>query len=176
MSRQNYRLLTICTAAAAALVTAGTAQAVDLRDWGRKLAVLDRFAVLASFNSEAVLDKETQLVWERTPATNTVTQPLAKSLCANTKTGGRRGWRLPSVHEMSSLADPSVPQGTLALPAGHPFVTVPQGVYWTATRLTSSPNTGYWVNFMDTGFTGTQIYSSNGYRWCVRGSGPISEY
>jgi hypothetical protein len=40
--------------------------AIDTRDWGRKFASSDnRFVVLDAFNNEAVLDEETQLVWQR---------------------------------------------------------------------------------------------------------------
>ena len=44
----------------------GTAEAIDLRSWDRKINNAHaRFEVLQGFNDEAVLDKETQLVWER---------------------------------------------------------------------------------------------------------------
>src|SRR5262245_27498296 len=53
------------------LGTAGSAGAVDLRSWDRKLADTERFALLADFNNEAVLDKETQLVWRRSAGSAT---------------------------------------------------------------------------------------------------------
>src|SRR5262245_54093346 len=119
-----------------ALSMLGTAAgAVDLRDWGRKYPASERFVVLAQFDNQAVLDKETQLVWQRTPDPNQALQwHYARTSCIAGVFGGRRGWRLPSVHELSSLAEASAPAGTLALPQGHPFQNVPIGRYWTSTR------------------------------------------
>ena len=75
--------------------------------WDRKLAPADRFYVLTNWNNEAVLDKETGLVWERTPAQNG-SWSAARNLCAALTTGDRRGWRLPSFHELQSLIQPNV--------------------------------------------------------------------
>ena len=56
-------------------LTANSAQAVDavgpyyaLPSWDRKMVAVNRFVVLTNWNSEAVLDKETGLVWELSPA------------------------------------------------------------------------------------------------------------
>src|SRR5262249_14464349 len=70
----------------------------------------------------AVRDNQTGLVWEQTPAPSYHTWiqlgsgygPSARQECTLRKTGGQRGWRLPSVHELNSLVDPT--QQTPALP------------------------------------------------------------
>ena len=56
--------------------------------------------------------------------------------CLNVSTGGRHGWRLPSIHELNSLVVNQV------LPAGHPFLDVrtdPSDLYWSATVRLSDP-------------------------------------
>jgi hypothetical protein len=148
------------------LALASNARAVDLRDWGRKYdTASERFLVLSSFNNEAVLDKETQLVWRRTTASPA--QWLgALHNCYSSGAGGRYGWRLPSVSELSSLL------GTGGvLPAGHPFLNVPnQGYIWSSTDI-----------YYDTDFAHTRMLTANsrstgskdGYYpyLCVRGVG-----
>ena len=63
----------------------------------------------------AVLDKNTGLVWEQAPdATvrvwSSISQPLgARNYCVNKNVGGTRGWRLPSMAELESLIDPTLP-------------------------------------------------------------------
>ena len=67
----------------------------------------------------AVLDRETGLVWERTPDATRRTRRQAEAACHNKDIGGRKGWRLPTISELASLVDPS--RANPALPEGHPF-------------------------------------------------------
>lgn len=171
----RHRLAAAVTAACAGLALTSTADAVDLRDWGRKLPASERFVVLSQFDSEAVLDKETQLVWQRTPAAYmATTRASAAFACAARSMGGRLGWRLPFLHEMQSLADPSVDPGNLALPAGHPFLAVPVGHYWTATRI-SGDATGAIVDLGERGKNKGKYVTDPAYSWCVRSGGPGGE-
>nr|WP_145552005.1 DUF1566 domain-containing protein [Variovorax boronicumulans] len=112
--------------------------------WDQTLPAATRFIVLSNFKSEAVLDRETGLVWERTPSPVGYGPTLAPGVfggiyasehCLSATTGGRMGWRQPSVAELMSLivpsASPGVPQ---ALPAGHPFELGFSETFWTSTR------------------------------------------
>jgi hypothetical protein len=106
--------------------------------WSRKLpcdeTACPRFEVLADFNNEAVLDKETGLVWSISPITWTPTPDIQgcyvspNAICADACMGGRKGWRGPTPAELLSLVD--LTQMLPALPAGHPFLNV-QRCYWT---------------------------------------------
>jgi len=94
-----------------------------------------RFVVLADMADEAVLDRETCLVWERAPSIIGVvctgpspchTQPpptSAPPMCNLIQVGGRMGWRYPSQQELLTLIDPAV-SSSPALPPGHPFLNV----------------------------------------------------
>ena len=152
--------------------------------WDQSLTASIRFIILTNFNSEAVLDRETGLVWERTPHTGTIVagQPpgtfadYAAVDCMTRKIGGRFGWRLPSMQEFYSLVDGT--QTPLALPAGHPFVGITGGIFnsfWSATVSRLGDGTDIFV--MD--FTAPNGFilgppTSTERVWCVRGgSGPV---
>ena len=60
-------------------------------------------------------------MWAREPFGVTVWLN-ARFLCAGASIGGRNGWRLPSLHELSSLLDPG--QFDPALSKNHPFKNV----------------------------------------------------
>lgn len=114
--------------------------------WSPTLATNLRFVILSNFNSDAVLDRETGLVWARQSLARTlgpsveITRDNAKQLCRLLKVGARMGWRLPTAAELQSLVDLSrvfnnAPRPP-ALPANHPFVlsptaSNPSGLYWT---------------------------------------------
>jgi hypothetical protein len=126
--------------------------------------------VLADWNSEAVLDRETGLVWEKSPSTPTFTWVNAHGHCnAAVSKGNRQGWRLPTLQELASLID--LTQSNPALPSGHPFQNVQTSVsvYWTAT--TSADDTTFaWVVNLFTGGMGRGFAKINsGFVWCVRG-------
>jgi hypothetical protein len=148
--------------------------------WDQTLPVAQRFIVLSNFNQEAVLDRETGLVWERNPGVPSHFNLIwvsAVGLCPQTITGGREGWRLPTLHELQSLRDPTRPIGSgLALPVGHPFLGIAAVNYWVATTLTDFPQFAFTVS-MEAGAGITSIQKSTANRaWCVRGGGPITQY
>ena len=162
-------------------LTAGPAQAVDavgpyyaLPSWDQKMAADLRFVVLTNWGSAAVLDKETGLVWERSPYQGALTWIDARSHCTNDVTvGQRKGWRLPSVHELNSLVDPYEVDAP-TLPPGHPFLNIALGDgYWSETTVAGVFANVWIVQFFDdgSGFKVAYLKSSAPYplAWCVRG-------
>jgi hypothetical protein len=141
-----------------------------------------RFVVLTNFNYQAVLDRETGLVWQRQPQNLDFTLPDAKSTCVQANTGGRSGWRLPTIDELTSLLDE-----TNGIPAGHPFINLyvwvpvinPGTMYWSTTMDTSYPSpAAFAVGFGH----GQSIVTPNPltnathlFEWCVRGGRNSSE-
>ena len=156
--------------------------------WDQSLPPASRFIVLANFNNEAVLDRETGLVWERSPSTTLFAgrpDPLviggeqASNHCVLLRSGNRLGWRLPSVQELLSLVDPAQPSAP-KLPAGHPFINVQTGPfdsigYWSATVDANPGENGIWAVYFGAGIAGTAGTSGGTIQfpvWCVRtGSG-----
>jgi hypothetical protein len=138
--------------------------------WDQKLTT-NRFVILANWNNEAVLDRETGVVWQRSPITYATELPIGAWYCHLANTGGRRGWRLPRAEELSSLLEPDPVTGMATLPANHPFVgihTSSQGFYWSATRSLVPNSTQMWVVSFYNGAGGAYSTSSH-YLWCARG-------
>jgi hypothetical protein len=145
--------------------------------WDQKLAAATRFVVLLDWSSEAVLDRETGLVWEQAPQTTVASWYAARSACTAKVTGNRKGWRLPSVHELASLIDPSVAAPSPTLPAGHPFTIVQSTstVYWSATT-NAAIATDAWNLFFGSGGVSTINKSTSLQVWCVRGGSNADVY
>ena len=158
---------------AGAVLTARPAQAVDAAGpyysepaWDQKLPTATRFLVLTNWDSQAVLDKETGLVWERSPDVAILpTWSEARLTCTARTTGNHRGWRLPSVHELASLVHPA--QTNPSLPLGHPF-NVQSANYWSATTDAENPANAWYVFFFTGTVNGTGKPDSQ-HVWCVRG-------
>ena len=140
--------------------------------WDQALPGAQRFAILAAFNNDAVLDKNTGLVWEKSPATTTATWGGAAFACINKNVGGQKGWRLPAIAELTSLIDPSVPSPGPTLPPGHPFLNVQSAFYWSASTLAEHPPNAWGVGF-NNGGVGNGLKSVAIPVWCVRG--PMQE-
>ena len=138
--------------------------------WDQTLPVATRFIVLSNMNSEAVLDRETGLVWQRYASTrpgfiNSGNWASAFDYCLKSTTGDRLGWRVPRREEFASL----VVASTSDLPVGHPFVFTPT-FFWTSTLY--APIAGQAWAFRPgsvTVFLGGAVTSSNISFWCVRG-------
>ncbi len=136
--------------------------------WKPQLVAATRFVVLTDLGSEAVLDRETGLVWELSPGKDAFDWASAEDHCLNATTGGRKGWRLPSVHELASLVDPSIAPPGPTLRVDHPFTNVQASRYWGA-----PPNPQYaappWFVFFSDGRTKIADKKSvKGFAWCVR--------
>jgi hypothetical protein len=149
--------------------------------WDRRIDnTTRRFKVLDEFNTDAVLDKETGLVWERRPSKEAVAWPNARLMCAQKAVGGRGGWRLPSFNELASLVDPAATNPTVPrLPAGHPFLDVQPAAYWSATVFADEHGFALIVNFMfasesdaPIGVTDANINGGPKHVWAVRGGSP----
>ena len=127
--------------------------------WSVALPVAVRF--LPVFDGTAILDRETGLVWQRTPSA--AAGSLLSATCLNANTGGRRGWRMPTYHEIASLA---VDGQTPPLATGHPFTLGATPAFWSQTP--------YGSNYLVAHFSSSVLYvtqqaSTDSYRlWCVR--------
>jgi len=143
------------------------------------LPTATRFVVLSNYvdaafpsGGAAVLDRETGLVWERAPSRTKFSWYEALQHCNETTTGGRLGWKLPTIQEMNSINDPSV--ATIPfLPGGHPFSLGAQTlVFWSATSSASTFGFAQQGNFVIAIFPRVVLEDKtdvNGSAWCVRG-------
>lgn len=164
------QVLAATKAASAEAESAKSAGNEDIQtmQWDKAMPASQRFVVLAAFNHDAVLDKETGLVWEKSPQSAAVSLPNARLACANKAVGGRKGWRLPALPELASLVDPSVASPGPALPSGHPFVGVQSANYWSASAHVDNPTLMWGVGFSN----GAALGVSKAFDqrvWCVRG-------
>lgn len=144
------------------------------QSWDKKLPGVSRFTVLSDFGGAAVRDNETGLVWEQSPETKTVNWSGARFHCTSLKISGRMGWRLPSVHELASLVDPSVSPGP-TLPAGHPFAHAQAAHYWSATSFAGKPTHAWNVGFVMGMVHDIKITDKHNV-WCVRGGNNADAY
>lgn len=134
--------------------------------WSQILPASTRFVVV--MGGAAVLDKETGLVWQRSPTITTYDWESAQTNCNQLVEGGRLGWRLPTLQELASLLDPSVAFPAVKLPAGNPFSNVQLSVYWSATSYAGNTGSAWYVRF-DSAFVGYGNKGNHFSVWCVRG-------
>jgi hypothetical protein len=152
-----------------------------LPSWGQTLSstggcTSQRFQCVMASN-QAVLDKETGLVWLRSPIETFTPYGAASDACGYSATGGRSGWRLPTTTEMWSLVDASAD----SLPDGHPFQNVSGGPYWTTTVNREDDQNMQTVGMFG-GFNeelAKSRYGNDGFSvagaWCVRGGQALAD-
>jgi len=144
--------------------------------WSQKISGAARFELV--LDGEAVLDKETGLVWEKSPSTSTFTWENAVNYCflSSSLGGSRRGWHLPTIEQLSSILD-TLASGSLMLPTGHPFLNVQEHNYWSATTKAGDPTYAWIVAFILPGSVTYDFKTTNSnYVWCVRGGQSHNAY
>jgi uncharacterized protein DUF1566 len=175
MTKRRFLTVTIGALAFGGLLGAADAPAAPTdpsgisQNSGKALPAAQRFIILPAFNSDAVLDKETGLVWEKSPQTTTARWSAARRICTEKNVGGQNGWRLPSLTELRSLVDSSIAPPGPTLPPGHPFLAVQSAVYWSETRVGDNPS-GAWAVHFGLGGGSVFINWAHGVQvWCVHG-------
>ncbi len=133
--------------------------------WSQNLPAADRFELV--LYGEAVLDKETGLVWEQSPDTTARSWLASLTHCFQRGVGGRKGWHLPTIEQLASLGD--ITQSNPALPSGNPFSNNVQSAwYWSSTTYANDTTDAWFVSF-NSGFVLNVGKASLIYVWCVRG-------
>lgn len=174
MTRRTFYGIGVIVVAAVALGAVANGPYYAIPAWAQKLVCATdsncpRFIVLADWNSEAVLDRETGLVWQRSPVTPNALWGFAAVACVQTTLGNRKGWRLPTIEELASLVDPSVTSPGPVLPAGHPFQNVQPVKHWSASTQVNAPSAAWTVDFGTGAVAGNFKATSGATVWCVRG-------
>ncbi len=117
---------------------------------------------------DAVLDKETGLVWANVASINTVRASWYEAIasCRNLNIAGRKGWRLPTIEELSTLLDMTLPQPFFPTDV---FDNVVEWVFWSSTTHEVHEVSAYMVQFGNA-YIGYYTKTHNNYRaWPVRG-------
>jgi hypothetical protein len=168
--RQSGLMAAIVLAGLAVAPSAQAQTGQPIPAWDHVIRGSSRFVVLSDLANDGVLDLETGLVWERAPSMAQVTWYPATLECLNRTTGGRKGWRVPSIFELSTLIDPSVPPPAPVLPEGHPFRNVSKAAwFWSSTRDSNVPNPLQWGLQTLDGQVLAYFPTTAGVRvWCVR--------
>ena len=145
---------------------ASTMRTIDelVPSWGKTLTssggcTSQRFTCV--MGNAAVLDHETGLVWERVPFTPLEGWLSAATYCPTLDSGGRFGWRVPSVDELSSLLFADYPG---------PFDLGNQNglSFWSTTVDQVNTSRRWVVDFVGT-FHWLDTGSATARVWCVRG-------
>jgi len=139
-----------------------------IKNWQEAHPAAERFVILPDFNNNAVLDKDTNLIWELSPMPTSVTWNEARTTCVPRVTGGQKGWRLPAPSEMRSLVGPAVDSPIPNIPPGHPFLNIQPTSYWTVVPEENQPSYARYVDaFLGNVLSFIKIYTYP--VWCVRG-------
>jgi hypothetical protein len=132
--------------------------------WKELVTPVDRFELV--LGGEAVLDRETGLVWEQAPGGGALSWADAVDACFRRTVGSRRGWRLATIEEQMTLSTPGYVAP--ALPDGHPF-DAPSDTYWTITSHPDDNRRAYGVFFLDGSVVVGLKVTDLARAWCVRG-------
>jgi len=142
------------------------------KSWGKIDDGGQRFQVLKNFTpNNAILDRETGLVWLYSSAAMP-SYADAEAYCFGSNYGGRYGWRLPTIEELSSLFIMNGPFNPIQ-------VTFPQGIpvsdtifgenYFSSTSDPTNKDNVMVLDGVNKKFT-SKPKDAPGRGWCVRSS------
>ena len=132
--------------------------------WSQLLPGAQRFELV--LGGEAVLDKETGLVWDAKPQVTPLLWQDAQLYCTTKELHFRKGWRLPAIEELASLVDTSF-SGSPKLTSGHPFQNIISH-YWSSSAADTD---AVWTVDFSSGAVEEipHLEISPALTWCVRG-------
>lgn len=106
MTKLSSRLAPILLTSALAVLPCAQASSTNspgpyyaTPSWDQQLPSATRFVVLSNWANQAVLDRETGLVWQMT-LTAPAAYDQASYACMASVAGGRMGWRVPTTQEL----------------------------------------------------------------------------
>ena len=182
--KRMLRLMLVAATTMAAIApaiaqTVGSGPYYATPSWDQQLqcdstATCPRFIVLSNWHDAnfpaggaAVLDRETGLVWERSPSNSGFSWSDAQIHCMHLAVGNRQGWRVPTIQELKSLVDTT--QGEFpTLPAGHPFNNL-NVINWSATTVVTDASLA-WIAVLNGFHDEVPVSKIDPFEvWCVRG-------
>ena len=114
-----------------------------------------------------VRDNVTGLEWQKATAPGTYTWPQAIDYCNNLSLGGRSDWRLPTIKELSTLVDSSMPSPSPTINTSYFPDSVAAG-YWSSTTDAIETNDA-WSVYFGYGYVTNYSKSNAYYVRAVRG-------
>jgi hypothetical protein len=114
-----------------------------------------------------VRDNVTGLEWQQATAPGTYTWQQAIDYCNNLSLGGKDDWRLPTIKELSTLVDSSIPYPGPTINTTY-FPNTHASGYWSSTTLATNTSYALYVEFYG-GYVGGFNKSSGYYVRTVRG-------
>jgi uncharacterized protein DUF1566 len=187
MRKSYFKASLLMLAISVVLFAGGNAQAKD-NSWGHISDPAVRFQVLSNFNGEAVLDRDTGLIWEQCPLVfqdntyHTLSFLDAVINCYDKPIGNTTGWRMPTAAELKSLmVNQTLPTGapfcdynppiSVFNPVGPPTLVVQNRFYWTYTLNPVDPTKILFVSVPGDGGSSSVSSGSGSFNavWCVRG-------
>jgi hypothetical protein len=127
---------------------------------GRASAPAGRYTIA----NGTVYDTKTKLTWQQAVPSSTYTQGGAASYCATLGLNGAT-WRLPTMKELLSIVDLSVPTPGPTIDATA-FPGTPADYFWSSTPYAGIPGSA-WSALFYYGFTYGNDVSNTSYVRCV---------
>lgn len=112
-----------------------------------------------------VYDSLTNLIWQKTPYTDTLTWEQALQYADTLTQAGYSDWRLPNIKELQSLQDNSVINPALNT---NYFNVFGRKKFWSSTTLSNKSNSAWYFD-AQFGITTYQVKTSRLNTWVVRG-------